>query len=476
MYPLNTFRKNWDIISYNFWIWVWVTFFLIHFLLRFGSLLCEETCVLWPSLDGCNTCLWKTSQFELCFFQHLPTSSSPSSSSGSTSIFFLSLSLSLSLSLQLHSWNLTSSLTLGERNARSETQFCIQAICFHAYWPIPEVSLTSPKLTGDLKAFSKLPQLLKLHLQGTEVSGHLTTLKKLKLEDLDLSGTQVTGRLEDLQNMDLVRLKLSKTHVTGDLLELRKCWKLRQLDLSFTRVTGRLTKDWTGRGQHLETLQLRSSSVHFVPEGEDLMELSKHWSLPDGRSRLLPRLMTLDLTNCCFAMLRSQVWCPCVAKPQKGEVKKRDSNQTIAQQPLPQLLHAPLRPSEQHLGRFAYALSHEPTRFHQGFWCWNQWRSATAQGCGCWDWFCEPFGLHISDDRTIAGFGPLLQRREWTWQSACGAFGWPNRLEREPKAGGFASGAEAGLDGPNLPGFVRHRTRQPKRSGWFTRRRSNEDH
>ena len=170
-----------------------------------------------------------------------------------------------------------------------------------------EVSLTSPKLTGDLQAFSKLTKLSKLDLHGTQISGNLKAFEKLKhLTYLDLSGSRVTGNLEDLGS-SLQHLALAHTAVTGDLSTLfEKIEILQEVDVSFTQITGRISAGWGyWASNQLETLQARNSSVQLVPEGQDLMELKKHRTFHNTKSIVLASLKTLDLTNCCFATLKN---------------------------------------------------------------------------------------------------------------------------------------------------------------------------
>eukprot|EP00435_Cladocopium_sp_Y103_P044715 s109_g12.t1 len=215
---------------------------------------------------------------------------------------------------------------------------------------LKEVSLTSPTLSGDIKTFEGTPQLEKLELKGkvsgdiqvfqemkhlnwlslanTKVTGHLQVVEKLKyltslsLSDtqvvgdlssmagarrikLDLSGTGVTGNLSDLighlyesgasRNMGQLQvLKLSRTKVTGDLGDLRPCKELRELDLSYTEVVGRMQKHWIGWFRLVRILQLRNSSVQFVPKEEDLKTFRDQWTF----YRPFQMLADLDLTHC----------------------------------------------------------------------------------------------------------------------------------------------------------------------------------
>eukprot|EP00435_Cladocopium_sp_Y103_P047990 s109_g14.t1 len=166
------------------------------------------------------------------------------------------------------------------------------------------VRLTSPKLTGDIKAFSGTPRLWYLDLHGTQVSGDISSLSELfSMDSLDLSGTKVTGRLEDLLGVHneswrsrmshLYSLQLSHTEITGELSALVKSHRLTKADLSFTKVSGRLDSNWLGRCGNLHTLQLQNSSVQFVPKGEELVRVKER-----TLTSVLSGLKDLDLTNC----------------------------------------------------------------------------------------------------------------------------------------------------------------------------------
>eukprot|EP00435_Cladocopium_sp_Y103_P052999 s109_g16.t2 len=183
------------------------------------------------------------------------------------------------------------------------------------------VKLTSPNLTGDIKAFEGATSLKYLLLQGTQVSGDLQVLSKLKrlehlsladtkvfgnlqvcgagpgfaLEELDLSGTAVTGDLKDL-GTGLVRLKLSRTAVTGQLSNLIDLFKIEEVDLSFTQISGHITSQWRGMCRGLTTLQLQNSLVKFVPDGEELKQLKEHHTAVGAH--IFFKLKNLDLTNC----------------------------------------------------------------------------------------------------------------------------------------------------------------------------------
>eukprot|EP00435_Cladocopium_sp_Y103_P043821 s102_g12.t1 len=163
---------------------------------------------------------------------------------------------------------------------------------------LQSVKLTSPKLTGDIKSFAGLENLLYLELPGTRVEGNLNALAQLKCWTLDLSETSVVGNLNDVVVSKtwcklLVHLRLSGTAVTGDFSKLTECISIREVDLSNTAVCGSITAAWRGRCGFLHTLKLQSSRVQFLPDGEEVEKLKDHRS-----DSLLPNLRELDLSNC----------------------------------------------------------------------------------------------------------------------------------------------------------------------------------
>ena len=167
------------------------------------------------------------------------------------------------------------------------------------------LSLANTKVTGQLQALEKLKFLHHLSLTDTHVVGNLSSLAGARRSRLELSGTGVTGNLSDLighlwesgasQHMsELNVLKLSRTKVTGHLGDLTPCRNLQELDVSYTQVFGRIQKRWRGWFQNLHILQLRNSSVQFVPNEEDLKSFREQRSF----DRSLRSLQDLDLTHC----------------------------------------------------------------------------------------------------------------------------------------------------------------------------------
>eukprot|EP00438_Fugacium_kawagutii_P015632 Skav213753 [mRNA] locus=scaffold258:205763:209989:+ [translate_table: standard] len=152
-----------------------------------------------------------------------------------------------------------------------------------------------------------MPKLERLHLSGTGLHGNLSGLAELALHVLDLSKTAVTGSLRDLAGFcfqdggsrgmrNLQRLGLSSTAVTGNFSTLMAFTRLELVDLSYTAVTGWITDAWRDKCLKLQTLKLRSSSVQFVPRGDDLKKLTGPVNSP-VESLLLPLSMCHQLSS-----------------------------------------------------------------------------------------------------------------------------------------------------------------------------------
>ena len=100
-------------------------------------------------------------------------------------------------------------------------------------------------LYGNITAFSQLPKLKELHLDGTQVDGDVESLSKLQnLRCLFLRGTKVTGNIESLVALkELEEVWLSETKVGGELDSLVALKNLRKLNVWFTQVPLLGTKD-----------------------------------------------------------------------------------------------------------------------------------------------------------------------------------------------------------------------------------------
>lgn len=78
-----------------------------------------------------------------------------------------------------------------------------------------EVSLTSPTLTGNIKAFSRIQLLNSLELKGTEITGELEVFREDNFVRLLLADTKISGNLQSLARMELRELDLSSTAISG---------------------------------------------------------------------------------------------------------------------------------------------------------------------------------------------------------------------------------------------------------------------
>lgn len=102
------------------------------------------------------------------------------------------------------------------------------------------VELTSPKLTGNIRAFEGLKELQRLNLKNTQVEGDIGVFASTpRLLNLYLQGTQVKGDLEVFRKTpELESLGLEHTHVVGDIQALEATTRLTQLWLHTTSVWG----------------------------------------------------------------------------------------------------------------------------------------------------------------------------------------------------------------------------------------------
>jgi hypothetical protein len=100
--------------------------------------------------------------------------------------------------------------------------------------------VSEPSLTGDIGTLSTLPQLARLDLHGTKVSGGVAQLSDLPtLTYIDVSTTDVTGEVGALSTQpQLARLAVHGTKVSGGVGALAAVSTLAYLDVSGTAVTG----------------------------------------------------------------------------------------------------------------------------------------------------------------------------------------------------------------------------------------------
>ena len=95
-------------------------------------------------------------------------------------------------------------------------------------------------LTFDIAHLTSLPNLTKIGLFRTGVTGDIIHLKSLsKLTEIDLRETGVTGDIVHMKSLrNLTEIDLSETAVTGDIIHLKSQPSLTEIWLSGTGVTG----------------------------------------------------------------------------------------------------------------------------------------------------------------------------------------------------------------------------------------------
>lgn len=96
----------------------------------------------------------------------------------------------------------------------------------------------STEATGNLSSVREMTreitELTKLDLKGSQVTGDIAELLKLKnLKYLNFAQTQVMGNVEQLSQLQSLQiLFLSQTRVVGDVSDVTKLKRLKHLDLS----------------------------------------------------------------------------------------------------------------------------------------------------------------------------------------------------------------------------------------------------
>ncbi|CAJ1350965.1 unnamed protein product, partial [Effrenium voratum] len=165
------------------------------------------------------------------------------------------------------------------------------------------LDLAGTGVFGDLVALKNHFNLVRAYLSDTLVSGDFAVLHKGKqknvcrLQELTLKGTNVFGDLKDLPGYaQLVRLDLQGTSVTGRLSSALKgcCQKLGQLVLSDSRVTLLPTPEELAvlrQASNLELFSRRAAAGcragYRLPEGYST----------DRSATLLPALVTLEVSR-----------------------------------------------------------------------------------------------------------------------------------------------------------------------------------
>jgi len=173
------------------------------------------------------------------------------------------------------------------------------------------IDLSLTNVTGDIAVFQN-KMIISLVLASTLVFGDIGSLvpawaeKKNFFAIIDLSRTKILGNIWVFQNANgLLELYLADTQVAGSVDGILKWGDIRVVDLSRTQVTGELRKSWRGCCQRLQVLKLSESRVHFVPQGDDLIELMDLKQMDDrgydykkGIDDLLPALTSLEVSGC----------------------------------------------------------------------------------------------------------------------------------------------------------------------------------
>ena len=97
------------------------------------------------------------------------------------------------------------------------------------------------KMTFDIAHLTSLPNLTKIELQNTGVTGDIHHLKSLpNLTQIYLSETGVTGEIAHLNLMpNLTWIDLYCTGVSGHIAHLTSLPNLTTIDICHTRVTGK---------------------------------------------------------------------------------------------------------------------------------------------------------------------------------------------------------------------------------------------
>ena len=130
--------------------------------------------------------------------------------------------------------------------------------------------LDGTKVTGELSSLKDATKLQTLVLSGTKVTGELSSLKDAtKLQTLLLSGTKVSGELSSLKGATkMKRLSLKVTAVSGDLASLKEATELQTLNLGGTKVSGELSS--LKGATKMKSLSLKGTAV-----GGDLASLKE---------------------------------------------------------------------------------------------------------------------------------------------------------------------------------------------------------
>ncbi|CAK9092658.1 unnamed protein product [Durusdinium trenchii] len=155
-----------------------------------------------------------------------------------------------------------------------------------------------PQVAVQLQDLKRFQQLKVVKLEGSNVSGSLEALNFTHLTYVDLRG-HVKGNLSNLAfSSNLIGFWAQFTKVSGDINALvRNNLKLEYLDLRESQISGSINDEWKESGQSLKELRLSGSQVNFQmsdpPVGDKKPQMA------------FPKLTILDLSRC---PLNMDVW------------------------------------------------------------------------------------------------------------------------------------------------------------------------
>lgn len=107
----------------------------------------------------------------------------------------------------------------------------------------PDPGVYGATVSGDIKAFSELKNLVSINLNNTKVTGDIGSLSTLtNLEEIYLNFTGVSGNISQLGDLAKLRvIALSSDNVSGSLSALKDLPALEYLNLSGKNITGDLS-------------------------------------------------------------------------------------------------------------------------------------------------------------------------------------------------------------------------------------------
>ena len=104
------------------------------------------------------------------------------------------------------------------------------------------ISLKSTGVYGNISDFKNLTLLSMIEINSPNVTGDISSLQKLNLDNLEINSPNVTGDISSLQNMTtLTSFNIALTAITGDISALQKMSKLNFINLNDTQVSGNIS-------------------------------------------------------------------------------------------------------------------------------------------------------------------------------------------------------------------------------------------